>query len=62
MVLDEALTRQNRFEDLDVDLEDCDDVFYAVKKQVLEAKRGLEHPLLSVLQNLLTLPTTGEAG
>jgi hypothetical protein len=45
-----------------VDLEDCDDVFFAVKKQVIEAKRGLEHPLLSVLQNLLTVPTSGEAG
>jgi hypothetical protein len=45
-----------------VDLEDPDDVFFAVKKQVLDAKRGLEHPLLSVLQNLLTVPTSGEAG
>ena len=29
---------------------------------MVEAKRGLEHPLLSVLQNLLTVPTSGEAG
>lgn len=47
---------------MDVDLENCDDVFRAVKKQVTEAHRGLEQPLLSMMQNLLTLPTSGEAG
>lgn len=52
----------DRFEELNVNLENCDDVFFAVKKQVQEAKRGLEHPLLSVMQNLLTVPTTGDAG